>query len=164
MSERDSKSGKGRRDMGLKSFGATVCALATLVFFAAASPVQAQEPHYLQALSQLRTARDYIQFDHRPGFGPPRHAASEEIDKAIEEIKHAAWDDGKNTLFAPPAAGVTDPWAPLHEAINHLDSAMDRTREGIDRPENMGLRDRALKHIWAAHQVIEDVLKTQGGR
>jgi hypothetical protein len=145
----------------LKRFGAAVCALATLAFLAAATPAQAQEPHYLKALSELRTARDYIQFDHRPGWGPQRHEAVEEINKAIEEIKHAAWDDGKNTQFAPPAAGVTDPWAPMHEAINHLDSATDHTKQGVDQPENAGLRDRALKHIWAAHQIVEGILHGQ---
>jgi len=146
----------------LRSFGAAVCTLATLAFFTAATPAQAQEPHYLQALSSLRTARDYIQFDHREGFGRQRHDAVDEINKAIDEIKHAAWDDGKNTQFAPPAQGVTDPWAPLHEAINHLDSAMEHTKQGVDRPENQGLRERAVQHIWAAHQIIEGVLKSQG--
>ena len=145
----------------LRSLAAAVCALATLAVLATATPAQAQEPHYLQALSELRTARDYIQFDHRPGWGPQRHEAVEEINKAIDEIKHAAWDDGKNTLFAPPAAGVTDPWAPMHEAIRHLDSAMDRTKQGVDRPENTGLRDRAVKHIYEAHQIVEGILHSQ---
>jgi len=146
----------------LRSFGGAVCTLATLAVLAAATPAQAQEPHYLQALSELRTARDYIQFDHREGFGPQRHEAVDEINKALDEIKHAAWDDGKNTQFAPPAQGVTDPWAPMHEAINSLDSAYAHVKQGVDQPENVGLRDRALKHIWAAHQIIEGVLKMQG--
>jgi hypothetical protein len=145
----------------LRSLAAAVCALATLAVLATATPAQAQEPHYLQALSELRTARDYIQFDHRPGWGPQRHEAVEEINKAIDEIKHAAWDDGKNTQFAPPAPGVTDPWAPMHEAIRHLDSAMDRTKQGVDRPENTGLRDRAVKHIYEAHQIVEGILHSQ---
>ena len=145
----------------LRSLAAAVCALATLAVLATAAPAQAQEPHYLQALSELRTARDYIQFDHRPGWGPQRHEAVEEINKAIDEIKHAAWDDGKNTQFAPPAPGVTDPWAPMHEAIRHLDSAMDRTKQGVDRPENTGLRDRAVKHIYEAHQIVEGILHSQ---
>jgi|HubBroStandDraft_2_1064218.scaffolds.fasta_scaffold260478_2 hypothetical protein len=143
----------------LKSMGLAIGGLLTIAFLTMASPVQAQEPHYLQALSELRTARDYIQFDHREGFGPQRHEAVEEIDKAIAEIKHAAWDDGKQTKFAPPAQGVTDPWAPMHEAIKHLDSAMDHVKHGVDQPENAGLRDRAIQHAWAAHQIIEGVLQ-----
>jgi hypothetical protein len=146
----------------LRNFGAAICTLATLAVLATATPANAQEPHYLQALSSLRTARDYIQFDHREGFGPQRHQAVDEINKAIDEIKHAAWDDGKNTQFAPPDRGVTDPWAPLHEAMKYLDSAIDRTRQGVDRPENAGLRDRALKHIMAAHDIIGGILQMQG--
>jgi hypothetical protein len=142
----------------LKSFGAMVCALATLAVLATATPAQAQEPHYLHALSDLRTARDYIQFDHREGFGRQRHEAVEEINKAIAEIKHAAWDDGKNTQFAPPAQGVTDPWAPLHEAVKWLDRAQGDTRQGVDLPQNTGLRDRAIGHIAAAHQILVDII------
>jgi hypothetical protein len=159
MPETDLSITKGRNNMRiLKSLGVTVCALTALAFFVTATPAQAQEPHYLQALSELRTARDYIQSDHRPGFGPQRHEAVDEINKAISEIKHAAWDDGKNTQFAPPAQGVTDPWAPMREALQHLDSAIDRTKQGVDQPENVGLRDRAIKHIWAAHQIVEGLL------
>jgi hypothetical protein len=145
----------------LKGFGAAVCAFATLAILAAATPAHAQEPHYLRALSQLRTARDYIQSDHRQGFGPQRHQAVEEINKAIEEIKHAAWDDGKQTQFAPPAPGVTDPWAPMHEAKNWLDAAHSEVQSGVDRPENNGLRERANQHIWAAHQIVEAILHGQ---
>jgi hypothetical protein len=145
----------------LRNFGAVFCVMATLAFLTAATPAQAQEPHYLHALSDLRTARDYIQFDHREGFGRQRHEAVEEINKAIEEIKHAAWDDGKQTRFAPPAQGVTDPWAPLHEAVKWLDHARDDARQGIDLPQNTGLRDRALGHIAAAHQIIVDVMHGQ---
>jgi hypothetical protein len=96
----------------LKSLGVAVCTFMALAVFAAATPAQAQEPHYLHALSDLRTARDYIQYD-RGQFHGERHHAVEEINKAIEEIKHAAWDDGKNTQFAPPAQGVTTGWAPI---------------------------------------------------
>jgi hypothetical protein len=154
---------KGRKSMRiLKSFGAAVCALATLAVLAIATPAQAQEPHYLQALSDLRTARDYVQFDHRDGFGKQRHDAVDEINKAIDEIKHAAWDDGKNTRFAPPATGVTDPWAPMHQAKNWLDAAVTHVQQGVDTPENQGLRARAFHHIWAAHQIVQGVLNMQG--
>jgi hypothetical protein len=146
----------------LKSMTVAFCALMAGVFFAMTTPARAQEPHYLHALSDLRTARDYIEFDHRPMFGHERHHAVDEINKAIEEIKHAAWDDGKNTQFAPPAHGVTDPWAPLHQAIHWLDEAHARVSEGVDQPENRGLRDRAILHIDQARHTLHSIIDGQG--
>lgn len=140
----------------LKSLGAAACALMALAVFAAATPAQAQEPHYLHALSDLRTARDYIQFDQGQFNGERRHAV-EEINKAIAEIKHAAWDDGKNTQFAPPAQGVTTGWAPIHHANEWLARAKGDVAQGVDTPQNQGLRDRALFHITEAVHILDRV-------
>jgi len=142
----------------LKALMTAACALAAVAYVAAATPAQAQEPHYLHALSDLRTARDYIQSDHRPEFGHERHVAVDEINKAIDEIKHAAWDDGKNTNWAPPAHPDTDPWHPMHEAVNWLDRARGDVAQGVDRPENHGLRDRATMHIDEARHMLWDVI------
>jgi hypothetical protein len=148
---------KGRNEMRiLKSLGITFCALLALGLFATATPAQAQEPHYLHALSDLRTARDYIQFDRGQFNGERRHAV-EEINKAIEEIKHAAWDDGKNTQFAPPAQGVTTGWAPIHHALDWLARARGDVAQGVDTPQNAGLRDRAIFHINEALRITNFV-------
>jgi hypothetical protein len=149
---------KGGNDMRiLKSLGVTACALAALAVFTVATPAQTQEPHYLHALSNLRTARDYIQFD-RGQFHGERHRAVEEINKAIEEIKHAAWDDGKNTQFAPPAQGVTTGWAPIHQAEHWLAAAKGDVARGVDTPQNQGLRERALFHITEAVHILNNLV------
>jgi hypothetical protein len=135
--------------------------LAVAVYLCAAAPVRAQEPHYLHALSNLRTARDYIQSDHRHEFGGERHHAVDEINKAIDEIKHAAWDDGKQTKYAPPPHPDTDPWHPMREAVRWLDAAHGDVAQGVDRPENHGLRDRALIHIDEARQTLWNVIQMQ---
>jgi hypothetical protein len=140
----------------------TLISLVTL--FAAAFfvlPSHAQEPHYLQALSDLRTARDYIQSDHRHEFGHERHASVDEINKAIDEIKHAAWDDGRQTKYAPPAHADTDPWQPMREAVRWLDAAKGHVAQGVDRPENTGLRDRALMHIDEARGHLWEVIQRE---
>jgi hypothetical protein len=142
----------------LKSLGATVCVLMTLAVFMAATPAQAQEPHYLRALSDLRTARDYIQFDRDRFNGERRHAV-DEINKAIEEVKHAAWDDGKNTQFAPPAQGVTTGWAPLHQAEHWLAEAKGHVAEGVDPPQSQGTRDRVLFHITEAVHILNHLVE-----
>jgi hypothetical protein len=141
----------------LKSLGVAVCALMALAIFATATPARAQEPHYLQALSDLRTSRDYIQFD-RGQFGGERRRAVDEINKAIAEIKHAAWDDGKNTQFAPPAQGVTTGWLPIHQAEHWLAEAKGHVAMGVDTPQNQGLRDRALFHITEAAHVLNGLV------
>jgi hypothetical protein len=71
----------------------------------------------------------------------------EEINKAIAEIKRAAWDDGKNTNFAPPAQGVTTGWNPIHQALKWLEVAKNDTQQGVDLPQNQGLREAAVNHI-----------------
>lgn len=144
----------------VKRLGAVVCALVALGFLATATlaQAQAQEPHYLRALSDLPTAREYIQYD-RGQFDGARHHAVGEINKAIDEIKHAAWDDGKNTAFAPPTQGVRNGWAPMHQAHHFIDLARGRVAEGIDTPQNQGLRDRILLHIDEARGTIQRILQ-----
>jgi hypothetical protein len=148
---------KGGKEMRTaKSLMASVCSLMALAYFATATPATAQEPHYLQALSDLRTARDYIQFD-KGAFKGERHHAVDEINKAIDEIKHAAWDDGKNTQFAPPAQGVTTGWAPVHQALKWLFNARGHVLQGVDSPQNAGLRDRAVFHINEALRIMDAI-------
>jgi hypothetical protein len=147
----------------LKSLTAMVCTLIAVAAFATATPARAQqEPHYLQALSDLRTARDYIEFDKGALNGGDRRQAVDEINKAIEEIKHAAWDDGKNTRFAPPAEGVTTAWAPVHESMKWLFEAKKHVQLGVDPPDNAGLRDRAILHISNALHIMD--VERQHGR
>lgn len=147
----------------LKSLAAAAFALAAVVYVAAPTAARAQGPHYLEALSDLRTARDYIQSDHRHDFEHERHHAVDEINKAIDEIKHAAWDDGKQTKYAPPPHPDTDPWNPMREGIRWIDGASDKIRIGVDRPENEGLRDRAMMHIREARGTLATLIQ-QGGQ
>lgn len=142
----------------VKSVMAAVCALMAVTFFSTATPAKAQqEPHYLQALSELRSARDYLQYDRDQFSGERRHAV-DEINKAIDEIKHAAWDDGKNTKFAPPNAQGPG-WMPIHQAQNWLLEANKHIQQGVDRPENEGLRDRAFAHVEAARRSLDALLE-----
>jgi hypothetical protein len=146
----------------LKSLGAAVCGLWAVVLIATATPMHAQAPSYLQALSDLRTARDYIQSDHRPQFEEPRRHAVDEINKAIEEIKHAAWDDGKNTKYAPPSGGVTDPWMPMRAAADWLGDALKQVNSTPDQPANQGLQQRATMHIAEARHTIGRIYEMAG--
>jgi hypothetical protein len=144
-----------------KPFATVGSALAVCLYVIVGVGSQAQEPHYLQALSELRTARDYIQSDHRHDFDHDRHHAVDEINKAIDEIKHAAWDDGKNTKWAPPTQPDTDPWHPMREGIRWLDAARGDVMQGVDRSNNQGLRERAVMHIDEARHNLSDVIQRE---
>jgi len=138
-----------------KSLTALVFALMALLLLAPATPAHAKEPAYLHALSDLRTARAWIESDHRHEFGDERHHATDEIDHAIDEVKKAARDDGKDTHFTPPPQSGGDPWTPLRSARKLLDEAHRDIADGVDRPENRGLQDRALRHIDEAHHTLD---------
>jgi hypothetical protein len=133
-----------------------------LGLFATARPAQAQDQRYLSALSYLRTARDYIQYDKNQ-FGPERRHAVDEINKALDEIKHAAWDDGIQTRFAPPAQGVTTGWSPMHQAQHFLHMAKGEIALTVDTPQTPGVRDRSIHHIDEA-QITIDRLVAAGGQ
>jgi hypothetical protein len=141
----------------LKSLMSLICALAAVAVFATATPARAQqEPHYLQALTELRTARDYFSYDIGK-YGPERHHIVVEINKAIDEIKRAAWDDGKNTKFAGPGQAANG-WAPMHYGFNALKAARNHVVQGVDTPQNTGLRERALQHIDQAQVTVDQLL------
>ena len=149
---------KGKVSMKvLKTFSLAAGILLSLAAVGTATPAQAQEPHYLAAISELRAARDYIQADNRAGFNELRHHANLEIDAALKEIKMAAWDDGKNTRFVPRSGGGA-PWAPMHDAKHWLDLAKEQVQQGVDTPANTGLRDRASMHIAAAANAVEHMI------
>jgi hypothetical protein len=141
----------------LKSLTVALCAGVAMLAFATATPAKAQEPHYLQALGDLRTARDYISFD-KGGFNGERHHAVDEINKAIDEIKRAAWDDGKQTRFSPPGH-ATNGWAPMHYAQNALIAARDHVSQGVEPPQAQGLRGRASQHIADAERTLEHIMQ-----
>jgi hypothetical protein len=133
--------------------------LAALLPAAPALVAQAPyEPHYLQALSELRSARDYIQYDKGAPGGDLRHHAVDEINKAIDEIKHAAWD--KNTMFAPPAQGGPA-WAPIHMARHYMELARRDVTQGSDSQHNNELRNRIILHEDEAMHALDHLMQMQ---
>ena len=77
-----------------------------------------QHPAYLHALSDLRAARWMIQ--HRPGnwnTTVDEMAASQKIDDAINEIKKASIDDGKDINDHPKAQEINEHAGRLVKAI-----------------------------------------------
>jgi hypothetical protein len=114
-------------------------------------PPPAHHPAYLHALSDLRAARWLI--EHRPGDWAQTNdevQAVHEVDAAINEIKRAAIDDGKNIADHPALDERPDHRGRIHEALEYL----RKGRADIEREEDNafanGLRDRAIGHIDGA--------------
>jgi hypothetical protein len=85
------------------------------------------------------------------------HAISE-IDKAIDEIKRAAIDDGKNLYAHPPVDARLDRVGRFHRAMQLLDKAHNDIAREEDDPHVRGLRNRALHHIDEAHHIVDNLV------
>jgi hypothetical protein len=142
----------------LKLLPSVALALSGLVLLAPATSAHAQEPAYLHALSDLRSARAYLQYDDRPDHAGLRAHAIEQIDKAIKDVKIAAVDDGKSTWHTPPPqSGGSEGW-PIHSAYKLLNEAKEDVSRGHDQPANQGLRERASQHISEALEYLRPAL------
>jgi len=132
--------------------------LSAFLLFALGTPAQAQRPHYLHALSNLRQARELLQTDHRPGGRFERNHAIEEINRAIEEVKAAVHDEGESTNHTPPPATGGDPFRPLRSALVLLNDARRDIASGTDETGHVGLQMRALRHVDEARHAVDRAL------
>jgi hypothetical protein len=137
---------------------------ATLVGCVAAPPPgpppQARHPAYLHALTDLRAARWLI--EHRPGDWAQTGdevEAVHRIDAAINEIKRASIDDGKNLADHPPLDERPDHRGRIHEALEYLRKARADVSGGESNGFANGLRDRAIGHIDGAINATRRVFK-----
>jgi len=114
-------------------------------------PAPAHHPAYLHSLSDLRAARWLI--EHRPGDYAQSSDEVEvvrQIDAAINEIKKAAIDDGRNLADHPPVDEHPDHRGRIHEALGYLRKARADIAKEEDNAYANGLRDHAIGHIDAA--------------
>jgi hypothetical protein len=115
------------------------------------APAPGQHPAYLHSLSDLRAARWLI--EHRPGDWAQTSDEVEslhQIDAAINDIKKAAIDDGKNLHDKPPTDAHFDNRGRIHEALRLLRQARADIAREEDNAYAGGLRNRAIGHIDAA--------------
>lgn len=143
----------------LTKIAVIAAAIAFLVpFTSETARAQGKHPAYLHALSDLRDARAHLQRPDGGALHSEESAAVAEIDKAIAEIKRAAFDDGKNLADHPPV-DAHDPWVGrLHDARELLDKAHHDLEKEEDNPQARGLRDRVIAHIDRAHQHVDDAI------
>jgi tetratricopeptide (TPR) repeat protein len=139
---------------------ALVAAVLTLALAFSASTGAAQEhPAYLHALSDLRQARAHLE---RPDHGELREQekkAVHEINDAIDEIKKAAIDDGKDLNEHPPVDAHLDWPGRLHRAIELINKAHNDIAREEDNRSAQGLQQRALGHIDKARHHVEEAIE-----
>lgn len=141
----------------------TVLMAALLLPFAA---VAQDHPHYLHALQDLRYARALLERGQGWDWGPAaadQQRATNEIQAAIEEVRHAAMDDGRNPDNHPP---IDVHWA-AHDRLRRAMEALDRARDSISREEiNPAARDqrnRAYHHIDEARRALHHAMDNWRG-
>ena len=128
---------------------------ALLPAFANAQPLPGKHPGYLHALSDLRAARWFLY--HQAGDGKvmaEEDVAISEIDAAINEIKRASIDDGKN-IGDHPAVDVKEHGSRLLKSIETLKKAHADVSGEEDNPEVRELRHRAVEQIDRAIKAAE---------
>jgi hypothetical protein len=136
-----------------------VAAIAVLIPFTSQNVrAQGKHPAYLHALSDLRDARAHLQRPDGGALHAEERAAVEDINRAIDEIKKASIDDGKN-IDDHVHIDAHLPWAGrLHKARDLLDKAHHDVSEEEDNPATRGLQARVIAHIDRAHHHVDEAL------
>lgn len=122
-------------------------------------PPPAIHPAYLRAISDLRYARALL---YRPDWGPVMHdqrAAVEEIDRAIDEAKRAAIDDGRNPDDHPPIDARAGWEGRFRQARDLLNSAERDLSTAETNGAAAGWRNAALANVRNARAFIEKAMR-----
>jgi hypothetical protein len=119
-------------------------------------PPAPHHPAYLHALTDLRDARWNL--EHRPGdaaVSTQEDVAIVETDRAINDARTAAMEDGKNVWQHPPEDAKIDRRGRLHHANELLRKARKDVAEGESNPQAVELRNRVIGHIDLAIQATD---------
>lgn len=147
----------------MKVFHRAGCVALTVLVAACAGPrpAPAQEhPAYLHALSDLRLARAFLDRPQEWNVMRDQHAAIQEIDEAIGEIKRASIDDHKDLYDHPPIDARFDHRGRLHHVMELLNSADRDLHSEEDNRAAAGWRNAAIHDVNearnAVHRAMED--------
>lgn len=130
------------------------CAITALAFATAAKPAPSKYGSYDSALSQLRTARAYIEHPDSGELHDQERSAMAEMDAAINELESVV-NDGKGPTDHPPLDSHKRWIARLNEAAKLLDKAHDNVQKEND---SSGARERAIQHIGQASKFIQQAI------
>jgi hypothetical protein len=125
--------------------------LASANFGVAYADAPGKHPYYLRALSDLRGARWLL--EHRSGdaaVSEHESRALEQIDAAVNDIKHAAIDDGKDLHDHAPMDATNQHAGRLRQVQDLLRKVIGDLNREEDDPASRGLNHRALEHVEEA--------------
>jgi hypothetical protein len=114
-------------------------------------------PAYLHALSDLRNARGNL--ERKGGDNQMKwdeRLAIEATDRAINEIKQASIDDGKNLEDHPPVDAKEPRSGRLHKALDALRAARADVEHEEDNNYAQGLKARSIRNIDDAIKRTEE--------
>jgi hypothetical protein len=138
----------------------TLAAASSGCVTAQAQQVPGPHPAYLHALADLRAARHYLADGW--AWEPVRREddmAIRQIDAAINEIKMASIDDGKNINDHFPMDGHLTPQNRFAKANELLWAAHQDLSKAEDVPQSRGLRNRAIMHVDEAHNTVDKAVR-----
>jgi hypothetical protein len=131
----------------LKALLITAGATAGLFSALAHADIPGRHPHYLDALSDLRNARWFL--ERQPGdvkVYQGEDVAIDEVNAALREIKKAGIDDGKN-INDHVKIDVREYGSRLLRAIEAIKKAQHDVSLEEDNPEARGLKHRSQEHL-----------------
>jgi hypothetical protein len=154
--------------MTMKFIAKFLVPMFVFALFLAVSPngvsAQGKHPAYLHALTDLRAARAHLD---RPDHGELRHEEKEaihQINAAIDEIKKAAIEDGKDIDEHPPVDARMDWDGRLHRAMELLNKAHEDISHEEDNRFAQGLQQRAFEHIDKAKHEVGEAIRIVAAR
>ena len=123
-------------------------------------PPAPHHPAYLHALTDLRDARWNL--EHRPGdaaVSTQEDVAIVETDRAINDARIAAAEDGKNLADHPQEDAHIDRRGRLHHAAELLRKARQDVAQGEANAQAVELRNRVIGHIDIAIQATDRAIR-----
>jgi hypothetical protein len=128
----------------------------------AVAQMPGQHPTYMHALADLEEARARLD---KPAANEKREAeeanAIKKIDNAIDLIKRAATEDGKNLAkrqsVDSPLEGSGGRYAKVQQL---LESALRNASAREDNPRARGLQTDIIANINEAHHIVERLVTT----
>jgi len=120
---------------------------------------------FLHALSDLRAARGYLdKVTPNETVDSDTAAAIREIDSAINGIKQASIDDGKDLHDHPPIDAHLEKTGRLNTAKQLLQKAYSDVAMQESDPAAAALQKRIWGHINAAHKYVDAAIVAKGGK
>jgi hypothetical protein len=163
ISCRKSRGAKPTMKTSANAFVTLLVILAAAIGIASARPAPAPDhPYYMDALSDLRMARAYLERPGNNGTERNEDHAIDEIDAAIREIKHASIDDGKDIHDHPPIDANLAWTDRFHKSLELLDKTFSDCSKEEDDPAARGLQQRILGHIDAARHFVHRAMDDAG--